>query len=221
MLAISTVDSYASIATALGTLILAIATFQMARKTAAMAEETKSSARAGELEAKASNDLVQLQRDQRRDDRLPLVVPITGGLGVTSTNTGDVRIGMPVENIGVGPALALYCAFETLDQNGDPTAAGQLLQAPAQRPGLAPGERHEFRVEFGRHPTNPVLPFRVHLEFRDVFGNRYRCFGRFFPAEGRFRELQFQRLDEKGRPLESHDAVERWPASSGGFDASQ
>jgi hypothetical protein len=176
-------------------------TYLMVRKTGAMVESSEKTATAAANEASAALRLAQIEQDQMRDARLPIVLPVTGSLGVSSTSKGNVQISVRVENIGVGPALALNIRLEMLHQYGDPSVAPQPLQVPTQRPGLAPSTSHEFRAQFRRLPTEPVFPFRVHVEYTNVFGDRYRVVGRFFPDEGIFKELKFQALDKRGLPV--------------------
>jgi hypothetical protein len=186
---VSTAD-WIFLATAVGTLALAIATFLMAKKTAEAAETSK--------------DLVRLERDQLRQAYLPVVVPVIERLQVaevrdvaqsgTQLDSGEVRVTVPVANIGVGPALGVDLDIYWLDQVGNRSVAPQPMRIPAKIGGLAPGSSWEMQARF-RGLATPPLPFRVSLTYSDTSGIRYLTRGRYFPEEELFRELTVSTLD--------------------------
>lgn len=135
-------------------LVLPFVTYKMVRKTADVAETGKLAAQAAAAEADATRRLVELERDQMRDARLPIVMPIAS-VGVGGTQTGEVVMTMPVANIGVGPAIGLRLRLEFRDQNGDPSVAPQPMQM--QQGARAPRRRAARRFA----PRLPRPPHRA------------------------------------------------------------
>jgi hypothetical protein len=194
-------DTVASAATAAGTLALAFVTYKMVRKTADVAETGKLAAQAAAVEADATRRLVELERDQMRDARLPIVMPIAS-VGVGDTQNGEVVMTMPVENIGVGPAIGLRLRLEFRDQNGDPSVAPQPMQMQqGARAGLGVGQRADLRLVYRGLAIGPLLPFRIELTFADTFGNQFRVVGLSIPEESRYEGLELQALDKAGMPV--------------------
>jgi hypothetical protein len=147
-----------SLATAVGTLALAMATFSMARKTADAAG--------------ASRDLLNIERDQLRQGYLPVMVPVIKELRVGQTlpvaehgensmiirNDNTTTVFIPVQNIGVGPALGVEVDLYWLDQNGEESVAGQPLRFPTRFGGLPPEGGREVAAKFAGLAANPPLP---------------------------------------------------------------
>jgi hypothetical protein len=100
-------------------------------------------------------------------------------------------------NIGLGPALGIRLRIEWLDQDGNPSVAPQPLEIPAKLAGLGAGQRWDIHARY-RGLATPPLPFRVELQFGDTFGSGYRVWGRYFPDQGSFSELEFDTLDAQG-----------------------
>jgi hypothetical protein len=187
-------DTVASAATAAGTLVLAFVTYKMVRNTADVAETGKLAAQAAAVEADATRRLVELERDQMRDARLPIVMPIAS-VGLGDTQNGEVVMTMPVENIGVGPAWSSGTRTATppslpsrcrWSRERAPASASGSAPICASSTAASPSGRY---CRFGSSAPSPIP---------SATSSGSSASG---PDKSRYEGLELQALDKAGMPV--------------------
>lgn len=178
MLAIT--STTASIGTAIGTLALAVVT--------------------GSSLAFAWKSLRQGQQEVEEAHR-PVVVPIVGDREVgtasrhTSTMGSKVRDGLvliPVQNIGVGPALHVEASVKLLDAEGKPSIAPVGPQTPGTATGI--GKDQSTAIEIRAHGWTEGASFELTVTYRDVAGKGWATVGRYLADHVRYEGVTIEAM---------------------------
>ncbi len=191
-----------SLGTAIGTLALAAATFYMARRTSALAEETR--------------DGIDASSTQFRQERMPVVMPLGEMLDrVEEASQGKlpwpryldeqkqaVRLFVPTENVGAGPAIDISADIFWLDQFGSRSISSTqpMVTRSAVLPALGPGGRANLAFEFRGLAVEPMMAFRLTMTYKDGAGGAYKVTADFFPATMSYGPMYFEPPEELRLP---------------------
>lgn len=182
-----------------GTLALAVATAVLAWKTRSMANETR------DLAAETRNGIA-VSTTQFRQERMPVVMPIA----VVSDNASElqmklpyprsldqdkveVRIFIPIENVGAGPALDIRASLYWLDQNGARSVSSTqpFETRKAALPALGPGHEQVLTADFRGLAIAPMMAFRLTISYRDGAGGDYEVEATFYPKTKSYGPIGF------------------------------
>jgi hypothetical protein len=155
-------------ATGIATLLLAVATFALAFYTR-------------HAVAQGAQELEQSQRPVL----MPMIVSQAGERPWLSDD--NKRYYLPVQNVGVGPAMAIEAGIEFGDIAGRPSSAPPVA-GRAQLTAL--GARQDATLEFDGVPLTAAMGFVFNIQYHDVSGKPWFVQGRYSEAEHRFSEVE-------------------------------
>jgi hypothetical protein len=198
MLAIT--STTASVWTAIGTGALAFATFVSLFFARNALKKTQAQIELGQSQLKQTQEEIGLSRKEVEQAQRPVLVPVAdtnqdkADRNLTSGPQlflGDV-LGVPVQNIGSGPALRIEATVEAIN----PIESVPWGGLPVGRlvPGIGVSEL--FVLEFTLRGISEVPGFNLALTYEDVAGNRWTTTGHWMRQPGVYADLEITALGQ-------------------------
>ena len=186
--------------TAAGTLALAGATFVSLFFARNALKKTQAQIELGQAQLKQTQQEIALSRKEVEQAHRPVLVPVADTNQEKSGHTmrsgpqvllGDV-LGVPVQNIGSGPALRIEAIVEPIN----PIEGGPWGGLPTARivPGI--GVSEPFLLEFTFRGIGEVPSFNLALTYEDVAGSRWTTTGHWMRQPGVYTELAITALEQ-------------------------
>lgn len=166
--------------TGVATVLLALGTF-------GLAWSTRRAAQATQRAAQAAQDGVSIAQQQLKEARRPIVAPIITAEVPASGPAGDPdrsELKIPLQNIGVGPALDV-----TITVRAD---TGAHDQEPVRQSAIAAGGK--FVVHLNTFGAAGAPVFALEVEYRDIAGQHYAAAARWNAAAHRYDDIELKEL---------------------------
>lgn len=153
--------------TAIGTLALAMVTLAAVIVAAIALRQTRAA--------------IALSRKEVEEAHRPVVVPVVGEREVGTVSRHTLTVGpkvrdglvvIPVQNIGVGPALHVEASLKLLDADGKPSLAPVGPQTPGTMTGI--GKDQSTTIEIRAHGWTEGVSFELTVKYRDVAGKEWQ-----------------------------------------------
>jgi hypothetical protein len=164
--------------TAIGTLALAVVTFIALLVARGTLKQTRRE--------------IDLSRLEVEEAHRPVLVPTPLS---RPTNLTGSSLGVPITNIGMGPALNIEASARLLDAEGKPLRAPTGPQTPALMAGLAAGDRSTLEIEVSQDWAE-VMSFELTVLYLDVAGKGWETIGSYLGARRRYEGLDVRRPAE-------------------------
>ena len=171
--------------TAIGTLALAVVTLAAVTVAGIAVRQTRAE--------------IALSRKEVEEAHRPVVVPIIGErkVGTVSRHTlpvgpkaRDALVVIPVQNIGVGPALHVEASLKLLDADGKPSIAPVGSQAPGTMTGI--GKDQSTAIEIRAQGWTEGASFELTVRYRDVAGKEWETVGRYLANHLRYESVTIE-----------------------------
>jgi hypothetical protein len=171
--------------TAIGTLALAVVTL------AAVIIAT--------IALRQTRDAIALSRREVEEAHRPVVVPVVGERKVGTVSRHTLRVGpkvrdglvvIPVQNIGVGPALQVEASLKLLGTDGKPSIAPVGPQTPGTVTGI--GKNQSTTIEIRAHRWTEGASFELTVRYRDVAGKEWETVGRYLADHLRYEGMTIE-----------------------------
>ena len=111
---------------------------------------------------------------------------------------------VPVQNIGVGPALNVVAAIERLQDDGGSWTGAIDHQTPGQATGISPGA--PVHIEILAHGWEERWSFRLTVTYEDIAGKRWATVGVYIGGSRRYEHVAVEVEDAADVPCERCDS---------------
>jgi hypothetical protein len=168
--------------TAIGTLALAAGTLAAVIVAAIALRQTRAA--------------IALSRKEVEEAHRPVVVPVVGEREVGTVSRHKLMLGpkvrdglvvIPIQNIGVGPALHVEASLKLLDADGKPSIAPTGSQTPGTVTGI--GKDQSTTIEIRAHGWTEGASFELTIKYRDVAGKEWEMVGRYLADRVRYENV--------------------------------
>jgi hypothetical protein len=183
----------ASIWTAIGTGALALATFVSLFFARRSIRQNQEQIKLGQEQLKQTQREIEVSRKEVEQAHRPVLVPVADTnqdkSGRTMRSGPQVLpehvLGVPVQNIGSGPALRIEATIEPIN----PVEGGPWGGLPTARLVTGLGVSEPFLLEIKLRGMSEVPAFNLTLTYEDVAGNRWATTGHWIRQPGVYVDL--------------------------------